>query len=433
MYTVETVRQFVSGESICSDWHTIGYLLFVKLCYKIYPSIYVVNIVQCIMWQVINWCALSLLDRDCEGQKPMVLYTMIAIMFFTPYYYLQIMYKDVVFSMCLFATTLFLIYYIKTENIKKYIGVLGFLAMSGVAVFRHAGLVPVVITLLCLIINYARKNKRKCFMALGYMVLIILTYHGVLTVGDKVLHAEKKPEYITYSNPIYMISVASHENITFEQEDIDVLEKIMPIAEWGEYYNKYWVDDVSRDWGKIGSEHMKKIEEEIQNNHFGRKLILINGKLFLRHPVFYITHLMDPSSIIWEIATPNDGYDMACVGAEENEDIIYNNVYKMTHGYGIWLHSMPIIKDICFRGGFFLFIIICVIVLWGLEGNIELVFSLFPVLIVDILLLITTPAQDPRYVLGTMEIGCFLLAYMVGVKKCNSERRASMFLKSGKI
>ena len=84
------------------------------------------------------------------------------------------------------------------------------------------------------------------------MCFAIIVYQGVNYIGYNILEAEENPEYIAYTTPLYMVSSMANDGVEFPDEDRKMLEQVATLEEWSSYYNKYWLDDVARDYGKIG-------------------------------------------------------------------------------------------------------------------------------------------------------------------------------------
>jgi hypothetical protein len=82
---------------------------------------------------------------------------------------------------------------------------------------------------------------------------------------------------------------------------------------------------------------------------------------------------------------------------------------------------MPLTNALFQRGGFSIFAIVLVMTILVLKKKWEYLLVIVPVVVTDMLLFITIPAQDPRYALPTIECAIFLLALLPVLQK--EERR----------
>lgn len=399
------------------DWHPIGYELFCKLCFYIYKSPFTVNVVQSLAWLLLNYEILKFLSEIQPNGKAARIYTAASIFVFTPFLYLQVMMKDIVYSICLVAFTLQLfILLTKKAGRKTYV----LLALSGLgtALFRHAQMVPVMVTLFILFIFCLKKKKEAIRGILASICAILALYTAIVPVlSFRILNATPNPAYATYTAPFAMIGAAAANGVTFDEKDTAILEQIMPIEDYAKCYSKYYLDDITRSWGKIG-DRVWAFADAVENRGLGKDLLRINAKLALTHPVIYITALLDASSIIWEIGRPvdSDG-EWGVSSLTENYDLItYNSFYSFIKPWTSLTSQLPIYRDLCSRGGFALFAIIFSAALLILKKRSRELIAIVPILTVSLLLLITTPAQHTRYILQAIECALLIVPYSFFVK-----------------
>lgn len=392
-----------------NDWHTIGYVLFVFLCTRIKETQYSVIIIQTIIWIVLNMYILSVLYN--YKKRAAYVYTFIVCITITPFLYLESMIKDTVFSMGILALTVVLFKIIYTDEFNK----IDIIFISIIPLFsilcRHGGFFVVIITYSAMILFYIKKKKN-----IAIKFALLFAFHGcvyllVTVVLLNSLSATKNPAYVKYGTPMAMIGAAVSQNVDLSNEDIEILEQVMPLERWGECYNKYWADDISRSWGKIG-EDVNKVEQLVDTNGFGKKLIEINAKLFLKHPIIYLRAFFDMNSIIWEIAKPVDVALMTTSEVPEDVNIVYSTSYKITNSVAQFMDQNAITNAISTRGGYFLFglifssVVICIL-------NKKYLLCELPIAIVDVMLAFTIPAQDPRYILPTIECSIFIFSIII--------------------
>ena len=400
------------------DWHPIGYELFCKVCFYIYKSPFTVNVVQSFAWLLLNYQILKFLSEIQPKGKAARIYTAASIFIFTPFLYLQVMMKDIVYSICLVAFTLQL-FILLTKKSGKKTYVLLVLSGLGTALFRHAQMVPVMVTLLVLFIFCLKKKKEAVRGILASICAILALYTAIVPVlSFRILNATPNPAYATYTAPFAMIGAAAANGVTFDEKDTEILEQIMPIEDYAECYSKYYLDDITRSWGKIG-DRVWAFADAVENQGLGKELLRINAKLALTHPVIYITALLDASSIIWEIGRPvdSDG-EWGVSSLTENYDLItYNSFYSFTKPWTSLTAQLPVYRDLCSRGGFALFAIVFSAALLILKKRSRELIAIVPILTVSLLLLITTPAQHTRYILQAIECALLIVPYSFFAEK----------------
>jgi hypothetical protein len=96
----------------------------------------------------------------------------------------------------------------------------------------------------------------------------------------------------------------------------------------------------------------------------------------------------------------------------KNETIRYTSFYEITDVWSRFLDDMPITSALFQRGGFSIFAIVLMMTVLVLKKKWKYLLVIIPIVINDILLFITIPAQDPRYVLPTIECAIFILALL---------------------
>lgn len=403
-----------------NDWHTLGYELFVWICSIFFKGTFAVNVVQTLLWILLNGYILKILQE--ESNRTMKIYTFILVITTLPFAYLGVMYKDVVFSMGMLAVTAGIYHVVRSKKIR--IMDIITIAIGGMfaSLCRHAGNIAVILALVIALIYFVLKKYKDIYKRwIGIVVFQIAIYLFVNTILMSALNVTENPEYVMYSMPMAAISAAAHEGVGFDKKDTAELEKVMPIEDWAECYNKYWADDISRGWGKIGYERITKVSDMIDDEGYGKKLLRINMKLLVHHPYIYIKSIFDMNNIIWKMGTPNDGYVWSVCNVKENADIKYLSSYTYIKPWFDFVDRMPVTKALFCRGGAALFLIIFSGVVHLLKKKKYFLFTLIPILLYDCMLMITIPAQDSRYILPGIECALFFIAVTFGKEKTETE------------
>lgn len=197
------------------------------------------------------------------------------------------------------------------------------------------------------------------------------------------------------------------------------MNEIMPVEKWEEGYlqDPYWADTLSREYSFIG-DNLEKIEEK----NLYSDIITANWRYFCNYPINYLKDFFRINNMVWAMGTPIDGYEWAPPTFSNCDDTLVSKFpeYDVQHTFATGLLSpvlnvsktLPIWKMISYRGGLFNFLIFCACIsfVMGKQQRRDWIVGI-PALLSGALLLISIPAQDPRFVLPAIAIGCFVLAY----------------------
>ena len=404
-----------------SDWHTISYQLYVWSCMRIgaifgqfHP--FAACLAQTVLWLTVLFRVGVVLKR-LYGSIAEKAWLILNAVMYIPMMYLGIMYKDVLFSMCLLAFCGELLYLVSRGKTDKANIVFFIVFAIGSSLFRHGMVAVIVVTLIVVGIYFLRKRKQEpeagnslklCCVTLACSLLVFLGMQGI---GNYVLHMEKNPAYIKYTVPMYVCGniAATHPEL-LEDEDKELLEELMPLEKWQEAYesNPYWADTVSRDWGTVG-EDINKVD-----NAYGLKIVGLNGKILLRNPGAFINAVTRVSSIVWQVARPQDGYEWSSVGYYWRRDNPDGNPALISADTGIKevlekiemaMADLPIVSSIYFRGGIWVFLLAMIWAALILKRKARLAIAFLPPVLIFGMLMLSCPSQDPRFVLPFMETG----------------------------
>ena len=400
------------------DWHTLGYLLYVLLCSQFGDSIFATLVIDTLIGIALNAYILRVLkDYHINSMKA---YTVLLIVSGTYFVYLGYMVKDVVYAFGILALVAGLFRITFTQKI----AIIDYVVLCGISLFatlcRHAGIICVLLSLIVVALYYLIKRNfaffRRliaiaCFHVACYFIIHALLFNSCIP----------NPSYIKYGTPMAMIGAAVTHDVEFEPEDIEKLEQVMPLERWGECYHKYWADSIARRWGTIGSD-IDKVQELVEQDNYGDFLIKMNAKLLLQHPFIYCEALFDMNTILWEIGLPADYSSVSVAQLPCYDYVYYSTFYPFTHGFANFLDNQPLTNALFYRGGASLFLLILYGCVFVIKKKPAYLFCLFPVYINSLLLSITIPAQDTRYVLPAIESALFMTAilFFANSKKNNT-------------
>lgn len=258
--------------------------------------------------------------------------------------------------------------------------------------------------------------KKKLLLS-AFLSSAILKFLLVNVLGFMILYAVPNPAYVKYSIPMSMAgAVAVHEDL--DAEDAAVMEQVMPLDEWREYYDKYYADTLSRDWGPVGETIYK-----LNDPQLGKDILLLNLKFLFKYPATYLTAYFDMTSIVWEMGTPSDGYEWVPISMYSSAvdqypelaglQMHYNRVTTAIENISALSDRIPVYSSITWRGGFSLFMLLLSFVLLAIKKHLPETFILLPALLLAGVLFLANPSQDPRYINSWQMLMNFIFIYSI--------------------
>lgn len=420
---VATVLAYIESE--WSNWHPFPYLLLVWAGNSIFHTTFAINIFQTIAWICLNLYILHVLKSI--HTRCMIIYTIVLCLSATPFTYLAVMYKDTLFSMGVLGITAALVQIIRNRKMS----ITDFIALNVAALFvtlfRHAGqAVTIVMCLSCMAYFWKKRELLIRFAAtLGVQIGFYLLFFVVLFQQFQVT---ENPAYVKYGTPMAMIGAAVQDGMVFDAEDQAQLEKVMPLENWSNCYDKYWADSISRWWGEIGNT-IFTVEDLIQKEDYGSFLIKMNAKILARNPRLYFRAFFDMNSILWEMGMPSDYKDMSLCQVNENGQIRYTAFHRFTNLWWQFGEELSVTHALFQRAGASLFTIFAILLVLFRKRRGALFFACIPVILHNVLLFVTIPAQDPRYALPAIECAIFIAALIPAIatlsKKTKEETQNS--------
>ncbi len=426
-------------DSLWSQWHTAGYMLFVKLCTLLWNNQRMVTLVQMVCCIYIHNYGLTRLINAGASRRACYGYILLAIISFVPLYFLQAIIKDVVFALALTAFGMGVLRMAtEPQKPKPYEWLfLGFFGLC-TCLFRHAGVLPVAAGLIGLAIYFIVKRSKRfvgCLVTGACVALCSLAIVNVL--ANRVMGFEQNPGYIAFSAPMTMIGAVAASDEPIDAADLEVMERIMPREKWAQCYSPYFADSISRPYGAIG-EDIYRLEAQ----NLGGELIHLNARFLFTHTKTYVKAFFDLNSLMWELATPADGYVRSYLGypvtsisdfvtqqgygedgityiskeLKQAEDTTFTGLAPLVNRYAELLYGWPVTRCLFWRGGFANLAMLFAAVLLIKKRRANGLLALLPIGAATLGMLFSVPAQEVRYVFANLLWATFYLAYGLGAK-----------------
>lgn len=413
--TVGSWEQIFAGQ--WSDWHAMGYMLYMRLCTLFVRHPFCIVIVQAFCYICLQNYALRLLDGYFKNKRVCYLYVILSVVAgVTIIKQLSWLEKDIVYMEAYFAFSLSLLEYLRRgETPKKKIylklAVFGILA----SLFRHMGFLPVLATILVVTtVRLIQKNRSEAGRIALVGAVILLSYVLIIPIFSmRILNAKENPGYVKYSVPMYIAGSLAYRDslgvIALTEDERMLYEEVMPLEQWADGFLPYFSDSLCREWGHIGENVLKLNDPAV-----GKDMLLLNLKLLINHPKSYIISFFDINNLIWEIGRPGDGNEFMNYGnAEPSKEYRLRKgvFFEITEDMMETVNHVPVLRMLSARGGFSLFLLfLSVIILWTKNRKQELL-SLLPIALAVTLLMISIPISATRYILPILAHSIFFTLY----------------------
>ncbi len=406
-------KQWIWGEgpTAWSDWHTIGYIFFIKLCTSIIHKPFMVTIVQVLMYYLTANYAVGVLERRFpEYRRAGWIYICMYMCFaFYSCMYLSEIRKDNVSSPMLLAFAISLLDYVMSRHHmrREYInmGVTAFLASS----FRHSLLEIVLATLVCIMCSEIfdkgaeGKVKKENIIRLGMVFVTTLVCFLVMTegIGFRLLKAERNPAYVKYTIPMNLAASMAYRNretgLYIDDDIAAKMEQVLPMEKWAEYYCPFDADTTDRPWHEIGDNVYKLNDPAVAAD-----IIRVDWYYLTHYPKQCILSFFDVNAIVWEIAEAADLIMYSPGLATEHYEIHHmrkGEFFYFAESVKKFMGSFAIGRSAVYRGGLYLFLLLLTGVILLRKHQVRVFLAMLPILLYAAALMISIPQEGSHYIM----------------------------------
>ncbi|MBQ8970223.1 MAG: hypothetical protein IJ073_02770 [Lachnospiraceae bacterium] len=406
------------SEVFWSDYHTLGFQYFIKLCTAFIPKIFMVTLVQAILFVWVHNYAIGFIHRYLrDPEKNSWRYSIFMCVFgLMIFRYVPGLCKDTNYLIAQYAYSIYALKFVlRSENTRgDYIrlGVFGLFA----AMFRHGGFAVSMVSMLVLFLYKAWERKgqenRKAFFSnplLSLLIPVLGTVFLTYILGFGILKAEKNEVYVSYSIPMNLVGAMAYRSdikgFEIAPEERTMMEEIMPLAKWVRCYSPYDCDPLSREYSSIGKDVLKLKDSRIRAN-----VIKLDWYFLTHHTVDCLLSYFDVTQSIWEIARPFDGLEHIPLSFPDFPEVHYMNkgeFYYMSENLVDYINKVPILRTIYFRGGGALFVLLLLCCSFIINKEKRYLIPIVPVFIYTALLMLSIPGPAVRYIIIYMQYVIF--------------------------
>lgn len=410
-------------ETISSGtWHfasTLAWQYFVYLFNKL-GSPFLIVFIQAFLWIYTNNYAIGVINNNA-GRRGVKIYVVWSLCVTYPYMQLISPYSNSIFSSAFLGVVIATFDIIQKGAREKGANFKWIFFCAIVLFFRPEGkYIAVVIILLQIVYEYRKRIFSKKLWLLNISIFLVLNV-GINYVGVAVSEKQVKemPQYWVYGLPLSNLAGIAAYNLPMDEEDIDILEQIMPFDEWKANYLPENTDNVSKPWAAVG-DRINKFDEL----HLGTEILRMNLKYFLKYPLYYLKIHGDAINILWKISPANYNEWSTVYVRDPNMPTEYSfletGATTLTKNISDFAYTLPIVHSFTNRGAIYLFLLIALAIrLFFIERKV--IFSLCIPLFTAMLFFFSIVVPDTRYVLPLMESGIFLFSTLLFYKKSDVE------------
>lgn len=382
-----------------NTWHPIGHTLFTGLLLSVWNNYAVITIFQIIFFAAITSSFYTALLKN--GIKPQIIYAAAVIMAALPSVGINVVtqWKDIPFTVGILWGTLILFrmsieksYFSKLHDNVEFI-----MCMLVISLFRFNGILAFAALLIFAFIYVYRgtkSQKRNCFIASLFILIIFFT---VNTIIPKKLDAVPNPAGMKL-RPIYqgysaMYVFGGEDDLNPESRKL--IETVSTPKQMNDFYNPYFADTISSNTPKF-LKNLSKIST--------KDALKIYLEALKAQPGVVLGDKFNLSVTMWSVTNDRFSYNNAYTTSIEKEMIeefgVKRKENKLTEDVKefarITFAENYLSNTLVWRTGFYLALEF-ILILYLLVRRDKRISLFLPMACNGIIVFLTMPAQDYRY------------------------------------
>ena len=305
-FPVDAIDQLSQATGLygINDWHPVMHTLLEKLILTVIPQAGAITAVQMLLF---TWLLTAILMIGYDSGIPLRRLTFFgAVIELLPNQALSWtnVLKDFPFMLALlWGLYLLALLAMKKPQSRKF----GFYVCLTVDIFlictlRHNGVVPgLAVAVLCIVLtlkNYAALKWRPAVSALTAVVLLAV-YKGPVFTALGVVPNGMSP----YTTMMCAAGSCINKELPLSEESEQIMEKALPLEDWGEYYSRFVGHDPYY-WGRPAGSEPYKISDITARDAFTVYLEALR-----KYPDVVIKDRLDGTDILWDVVQPPDSFN----------------------------------------------------------------------------------------------------------------------------
>ena len=305
-FPVDAIDQLSQATGLhgINDWHPVMHTLLEKLILTVIPQAGAITAVQMLLF---TWLLTAILMIGHDSGIPLRRLTFLgAVIELLPNQALSWtnVLKDFPFTLALlWGLYLLALLAMKKPQSRKF----GFYVCLTVDIFlictlRHNGVVPgLAVAVLCIVLtlkNHAALKWRPAVSALTAVVLLAV-YKGPVFTALGVAPNGMSP----YTTMMCAAGSCINKELPLSEESEQIMEKALPLEDWGEYYSRFVGHDPYY-WDRPAGSAPYKISDITARDAFTVYLEALR-----KYPDVVIKDRLDGTDILWDVVQPPDSFN----------------------------------------------------------------------------------------------------------------------------
>lgn len=302
--TIDQINQAV-GVSKLDDWHPVLDTLFLKLILSVVPVPGVLTLVRMFLLTWLLTAFLMIAYDSGVSVRPLICVGIIIELLPNQALSWSSVIKDIPFTLALlWGVYLLAQLAMKSSYSKKWSFYICFsFDLFLIAGLRHNGIVAFFAMLILLIILSLRRfglQKMRILFSVFLAVFCFILYKGPLF---KVL--DVRPNTASpYTTMLCAAASCVNKGLPLSEESNQILEKVIPLEDWAEYYSRYYGHDQYL-WGRPEGSVPYDTTDVSMKDAF-----TVYFDALCRYPDVVIKDRLDGMDLMWDVVQPYDSFNI---------------------------------------------------------------------------------------------------------------------------
>lgn len=294
---------------VISNWHPVLNVILYRIILTICPHAGALVAVQMFFFALL--CTKFLMLGYDHGVSFKILVVLGAVVSLLPN---QVIFsisplKDYPYTLALLWTTYLLVRLILDPNELWKWRFLVALSLSLFLIygFRHNGIVPFAVLLLLfggITLRYFSRVKLKLVEVGLAAVLLVAAYKGPVF---SLLHVSQDLAMSRYTTMLCAVASCINKGLPLSEESTAIMESILPLDQWGTYYDRYAGHDPYY-WGR-GEENETAYPFD-PSRVTAKEAFTVYLEALRKYPDVVIKDRLDGTDLLWDVRQPTDGFNI---------------------------------------------------------------------------------------------------------------------------
>ena len=174
-----------------------------------------------------------------------------------------------------------------------------------ISTLRHNGIVPgIAVAVLCIGLTIRKYSVVKLKAAASVLAAVVLlaVYKGPVCAAFHVSSNGMSP----YTTMLCAVGSCINKDLPLSEESEQIMEKALPLEDWGEYYSRFQGHDLYY-WGRPEGS-----EDYTPNEISANDAFTVYLEALRKYPDVVIKDRLDGTDILWDVTQPADSFNAKC-------------------------------------------------------------------------------------------------------------------------